>query len=162
MCYRHEGKEEAQESCEVWELHPSPPQWWNTKVFIAALKPVFHVLMKYFALSTASNCEGGTGGVGKNPHKIWKLQKFTSIMNWWPWPILAMGSGPAEGTQLPREDPVLPNLSMRISESRNLSPTERQRRAGSPSWTTLCRIWGAAGTGATLCGGQVASPGMTA
>lgn len=137
------------------------------EVFIAALKPVFHVLMKCLALSTPVSCEQEEWVKKHTKSGLRKLQKFTSIMNWWPWLLLAMGGGPAEGTQLLREYPVLPNFSrswiqMRILESRKLSPTDRQRRAGSQSWTTSCRIWGAAGTEATLCGGQVASPGMTA
>lgn len=125
------------------------------KVFSTALKPVFLVLIRCLALSTpgSMSCVGGAGEMGKK-----KSCKF------WPWGskeaagahlrdelvvIWAMGSSAAGWTRLLREDPELPNFSIRVLESRKLSPAGRQSRAGSQSWIASCKIWGAAGTGAT-------------
>ena len=83
------------------------------------------------------------------------------MMDWWPWVILAVGSSAAEQMQLLRDYPVLPSFSVRILERRKLSPTDRQSRAGSRSWTISCRIRGAAGRAANVSGGEVASPGVT-
>lgn len=65
-------------------------------MFIAALKPIFHVLMKCLALSTPVSCEREEWVKKHTKSGLRKLQKFTSIMNWWPWLLLAMGGGPAE------------------------------------------------------------------
>lgn len=87
-----------------------------------------------------------------------KLQKFTSNTNWWPWLILAMGSGDtaAQGAS---------GAAQLLHEDLGEQKTEPHRQAGKgwqPELDHFVQDLGAAGTAATLFGGQVASPGMMA